>query len=264
MAQAEAIPSSMVRAESMKTWRTSLKTKLSTSKKMTTDSLLSDFAIRSFRDEGDADYISARMAFRAAISPSLWASQQMIEKYLKCILLLNRIPGKDVRHNLRKALNAINNSGKLSLDLTPATQEFIEYIDTYGTYRYLEVSKFFNTRDIINLDRTAWELRRYCTLDPAPRQTKLDKGVPAPKIHLPGGYLEGIIDNINDPARRSLIWQNAFFGKRQRKSLKGMTIRLKAINAPLYLNPQILDDVLKYVYFPKALEAAYRTHTKPT
>jgi len=34
---------------------------------MVDDGWLDDFAIRSFRDEGDAAYIAARMAFRAAL-----------------------------------------------------------------------------------------------------------------------------------------------------------------------------------------------------
>jgi hypothetical protein len=80
-----------------------------------TDVLLNDFAIRSFRDIADGDYIAARMACRARIAVQfLWASQQTIEKYLKCILLLHRIPARKVRHNLGAALSAVNNSGKLS------------------------------------------------------------------------------------------------------------------------------------------------------
>jgi hypothetical protein len=38
----------------------------------TNEDLLDNFAIRSFRDTGDEDYICARMAFRAAlVIPSL-------------------------------------------------------------------------------------------------------------------------------------------------------------------------------------------------
>ncbi len=58
---------------------------------------MNDFAVRSFRDVADADYIVARMACRAAFTTQyLLASQQAVEKYLKCVLLLNRIPAKDV------------------------------------------------------------------------------------------------------------------------------------------------------------------------
>ena len=58
---------------------------------------LDDFAVRSFRDIGDGDYIAARMACRAQmVTQFLWSSQQAIEKYLKCILLLNRIKASKV------------------------------------------------------------------------------------------------------------------------------------------------------------------------
>ncbi|MCZ6489671.1 MAG: hypothetical protein O7A06_03955, partial [Acidobacteria bacterium] len=84
---------------------------------MTPDRLLNDFAIRSFRDIGDADYIVARMACRARlVTQFLWASQQMIEKYLKCILLLHRIPATKVKHDLGAAILEIRTSGKLTLD----------------------------------------------------------------------------------------------------------------------------------------------------
>ena len=231
-----------------------------TSSAAKTELLLNDFAIRSFRDEGDADYISARLAFRTGLSTSLWASLQMVEKYLKCILLLNRIPGKHVKHDLRKGLDAINNSGIVSLDLSPKTQGFINYIGSYGQYRYLEVSRVVNTMDIVQLDRTAWELRRFCTLNLAPRQVKLINGVTIPKVELPGGYLESIINDKNNPARKALVWQNAFFGKRQRRFLRNMNGRIGATNAPLELHPEILDRVLDYVYLPKQLVKDYRSY----
>src|SRR3954451_19148338 len=70
-------------------------------KHMKIELLLNDFAIRSFRDVGDGDYVSARVTYRAGLTMQyLWASQQAIEKYLKCILLLNRIPALDVKHDL--------------------------------------------------------------------------------------------------------------------------------------------------------------------
>jgi hypothetical protein len=225
---------------------------------MHTDLLLNDFAIRSFRDEGDSDYISARMAYRAEIATSLWASQQMLEKYVKCILLLKRIPGKDVRHDLRKGLDLINASGKMQLDLTPNTQRFIDRIDTYGQYRYLEVSRFIDTLDIINLDRAAWELRRYCTIDPAPGQFKLVRGVTPPKFDLAGGYLESIIGDDKSPARGPLLWRNFFFGRRQRRFWKNPSFRIRASNAPLHMHPEILEEVLKYVHLPNRLILEYR------
>lgn len=229
---------------------------------MTVDSLINNFAVRSFRDVADADYISARMACRAALTTQyLWSSQQAVEKYLKSILLLNRVPAKDVGHDLSKALVKIEGSGKLTLDLTKGTRKFIDKLDTCGRYRYFEISNVGFGADLVILDRAVWELRRYCTLAEEPREAKLRDGYPAPRVCIPGGTLEKIMDDAKNQAREPLLWQNAFFGKRARR-----TVRLKkwfqAHNAPLYLNPQILDEILKYVYLPKDLVEGYRQHTR--
>lgn len=176
------------------------------------------------------------MAFRAAlVTPSLWSSQQAIEKYLKCILLLNRIPGKHIKHNLSAALEAINGSGTLTLDLTRLTTEFIHYIDEYGKFRYFEVSNVAFGGNLTRLDRTVWELRRFCTLDQSHRQIVLRNGATPPKVRIRGGYLEEVVTDRKSLAREPLLWSNAFFGLRPRRTVKihkWMTAR----NAPLYLN----------------------------
>jgi hypothetical protein len=219
--------------------------------------LVDDFAIRSFRDVADGDYISARMACRAQLTVQyLWASQQAIEKYLKCILLLNRIPAKKVRHHLSAGLTAIKTSGTLALNLVKPTEEFIDYLDQYGQFRSLEVSNVAFGHDLLRLDRAVWELRRFCTLEPGPRALTLRDGQPAPKAHIPGGELEKIIANAKNPARAALLWQNAFFGRRVRRRVK-LAGWCKASNSPLYLNPHIRDEILKYVYLPKDLKERY-------
>jgi hypothetical protein len=75
------------------------------------------------------------------------------------------------------------------------------------------------------------------------------------RIH--GGYLEKVFDDPNHPARTALLWQNGFIGKKPRKRVrvwKGFTF----VNSPLYLFPQFVDEVAKYVMLPKPLQAAYR------
>jgi HEPN domain-containing protein len=225
---------------------------------LSTDVFLNDFAVRCFRDMADADYIAARMAFRATLTTQyLWASQQAIEKYLKGILLFYRIPATDVFHDLEKAMLKIEKSCKFALDLTEKTKDFIEYIDSYGQFRYLENSPILFGSDLVRLDRAIWEIRRYCTLSEGGREVKLIDGEPAPIVRISGGYLEKIIDKVNHPAREPLLWQNSFFGQRKRR-----TVRLRggfhATNSPLFVNPHILDEVLKYVFLPKDVKAAYR------
>lgn len=193
--------------------------------------------IRSFRDIADGDYISARMACRAAlVTQYLWASQQAIEKYLKCILLLNRRPARRVKQKIGVALSALQQFGKVSLNLTPGSREFVEHLDTYGRFRYQEVSNHAFGRDIVTLDRCVWELRRYCTLSATTRQGQLRDGFPAPRVRLPGGYLEKIIDDPKNPAREPLLWQNGFFGKRARRWVR-VSGWIRATNSPLYLHP---------------------------
>jgi hypothetical protein len=106
-----------------------------------------------------------------------------------------------------------------------------------------------------------WELRRYCTLSQGPQQATLRDGYPAPRVRLPGGYLEKILDNASDRAREPLLGQNGFFGKRARRTVR-LPGWIQASNAPLDVNPQILDEVLKYVYLPKDVTTSYRAHTK--
>ena len=227
---------------------------------MTLDSLIDDFALRSFCDQADEDYISARLSFRAAlVTPSLWASHQMVEKYLKCILLLNRIDGRHVWHDLRAALDLIEKSGKLHLGLTAPTRSLIGYLDALGKYRYLEISNVASGKSLVGLDRAAWELRRYCSPDESVRRLTLRHGLLAPRFRIPGRHLEEIIDDRNNPARAPLLWRNAFFGYGRKRFVR-VNSWFKATNSPLYLNPQILDEILKYVYLQKDLIQAYRGH----
>lgn len=125
--------------------------------------------IRSFRDTADGDYICARLAYRAQLVPQFhWSSLQAIEKYLKCILTLNRVKAK-TGHNLAEALRKIRSDVNLHLTLSRMTEKFIEHVDTYGRFRYLEVPYNSTDHALIKLDRAVWEIRRYCqTLDFGP------------------------------------------------------------------------------------------------
>jgi HEPN domain-containing protein len=218
------------------------------------------------------DYISARMSFRAGLVEQFhWQSLQALEKYFKAILLYNRIKAKKLGHSLSKALNKAKQL-PFELELTQPALDFINHIDTYGRFRYFEASYFIHGPKLVELDRTVWEVRRYCKVlkyeltlsDGSKKQMlpleleaiELSKSLPPQKFRIPGGHLEKIIDKKEHPARPPLIWQNGFFGKRRRKTVKA-SVGFQAKNSPLTLHPEILDAVKEYVYLPKEVVDAY-------
>ena len=237
-----------------------------------TDADLNSFAIRCFRDTADQDYIAARLSYRAGLIPQFhWSALQAIEKYLKGILLLNRIVAKNLSHDLELALA---HADKLSfrIELTDGTRNLIKLLDTYGRFRYLETSWSIHGPRLCLLDRAVWEVRRYCqVLDfegvfpDGSRRNLLSANLKALKAseklphrhHLFGGRLEEIVAKETHPARPGLIWQNLYFGSRGRKAVR-MRTGFSAVNAPLSLHPEILEEVLRYVYLPKEVVKAFR------
>jgi HEPN domain-containing protein len=182
--------------------------------------LINDFAVRSFRDTADGDYIAARSAFRCTLyQQCFWSSQQAVEKYLKCILLLNRIPATNMGHNLCFGLDKIGREGKFQVRLSPECRQFIEHLSTYGNHRYFETSYYSLGSEIFILDRTVWELRRYCTVldycleEPNGekkemlelRRIEQSENESPKKLQLQRGYLEKVIRDKEHLARKALI-----------------------------------------------------------
>lgn len=240
---------------------------------MSTDTLLDDFAVRCFRDVADHDYIVARMAYRASLFQQFhWSSLQAVEKYLKAILLFNRIKARNVNHDLGWA---IKHTEKLPFEirLSESSKRFIDHVDTFGRFRYLESSFYIYGPKLVELDKTVWEFRRYCTRinyeerfqDGRPinmmhyklEQINRSEYENSQKFRLLGGTLEKIIDKKDHPARQALIWQNAFFGSSRRRNVT-MPVYTHSTNAPLTLHPEILEEVLRYVFLPKEVVEAYR------
>jgi hypothetical protein len=244
---------------------------------MSQSALLNDFAIRSFRDVADSDYIVARMSYRAGlISQFYWSSLQAIEKYLKAILLINRIPARNVNHDLSRAMKL---TAKLPFTLLmhSRTRDLIRDLDRFGRFRYLESSFHIYGPRLTDLDRAAWEIRRYCkplnyeaTFFDGHKENVLDvelariadsNNQSPQSFRLTGGHLEKILDTKQHPARPWLIWNNLFYGRRVRRKAR-MAQHSQMTNAPLWLHPEILDDVLQFAYLPKEVVAAYRIHAR--
>jgi hypothetical protein len=87
-------------------------------------------------------------------------------------------------------------------------------------------------------------------------------GVIAPRYALAGGLLEEVTDTKTDPAHQALLWNNGFIGKRKRRMVK-FPSWMKMRNAPLYMHPEILDELLSYVYLPKRLVLGWKQHKCP-
>lgn len=241
------------------------------------DRRINDFAIRAFRDMADRDYLIARLACRSDLIPQfLWSAHQAIEKYLKCILLLNRIRAKNVRHDIKEALNLLEKL-TFKVDLCDRSKKFIDHVATYGEYRYLDVSTFAIGHVLVDLDLATWELRRYCQvlnvfgkrlipveqqmLDFALEELRLSSSSPRHTFRIPGGYLEKVLADPKHPARDALVWHNPSYGVRNRKTVKVRNV-MQGFNAPLYLFPDMLDELLKYVFIPTGHQNAWREHLR--
>jgi HEPN domain-containing protein len=240
----------------------------------TTDALLNDFAIRSFRDIADSDYIAARLSLRAQLIPQfLWQSLQALEKYLKCILVLNRIKAPKC-HDLDELLKEFVKAKKFSLQLSSETEKFIEYLDTYGRFRYYETPYYTVGYELFDLDRAVWEVRRYARVldyvlkrpdgaEVSMLREELKRNEAATKrppqeFSIGGGFLERVLAKPTHPSRPGLVWHNLRFGKARRKRVMHSLTSLSG-NSPLFLHPEILDEVLKYAFVPKDVANAYRT-----
>jgi hypothetical protein len=239
------------------------------------DRFVNAFGTQSFRDQADRDYIAARLACRHELFPQfLWASHQAIEKYLKAILLYNRVKANEVRHDLAQAL-ALSESLPLKIELSTRSRKFIGHLAKAGEFRYIDVPFHVYGHVLIDLDLAVWEIRRYCQVLnvfgkvlPPEEQKQLDaawsdlacsKNKPRHKFRLQSGLLEKIIDERKHPSHSALLWHNPCFGVRSRATVMAKS-HLNAQNSLLYLYPEMLDELLKYVFIPKKLVAGYRQH----
>jgi len=241
--------------------------------------LVNDFAIRSFRETADKDYITARMAYRARlIQPFRWSALHCLEKYVKGILLLNRVDAKNLGHSVLPGIERMKQHGKFELDLSADTVRFIKKLEDDGAEdRYYLVSYDIEPFDIARFDRAVWELRRYCQaldydiVDINGKTVnllahELDRVHWAKAKHkkgtcVVGGILEEIIEKKDHPARAALIWNNLFFGPSRRKAVR-MRPDWEAGNSPFFLYPEIIDEVIKYVNIPKDFAEGVRQFAK--
>ena len=239
------------------------------------DRFVNSFATQSFRDQADRDYVSARLACRHELFPQfLWASHQAVEKYLKAILLYNRVQATKVGHDLARALS-LAESLPFKVELSARSRKFIAHLSRVGEFRYIDIPFHVDGHILIDLDLTVWEIRRYCQVfnvfgkalppeeqrlhDTALSDLARSGSEPRHKFRLQGGLLEKFLGERTHPSRSALLWHNPCFASRMRATVKAKS-HLNAQNPLLYLYPELLDELLKYVFIPPKLAAAYREH----
>lgn len=236
---------------------------------------VNSFGTQSFRDQADRDYIAARLACRYELFPQfLWASHQAIEKYLKAILLYNRVNATQVGHDLALALS-LTESLPFKIELSSRSRKFIAHVAEVGEFRYIDIPYYVDGHILIDLDLAVWEIRRYCQvlnifwkvlpleeqklLDAAWAELAASKTKPRHEFRLQDGLLEKVLDDKKHPSRSALLWHNPCFGVRKRATIR-VKSHLHTQNPLLYLYPEMLDELVKYVFIPKKLVTSYRKH----
>ena len=236
---------------------------------------INDFANRSFRDLADQDYISARVSYRNEFDQQFrWCSLQAIEKYLKAILLYNRVSSKRLGHDLNKALQRVQGIADLEFSVPADVEEFVDYISVYGADRYLSHPTHLKDTALLTLDKSVWCIRRYCFF--MRQVVKVDGGVKElfklnkqkvtnpyfeehrHKYRIFGGYLEKIVDK-RLPAYDDLVWKNFFYGLVKKHKIKNFRFRMSSQNPTHALHKEVFDTLDSLVDFPKAIRMLYKS-----
>lgn len=207
-------------------------------------------AVQCFRDTADQDYIHARLAYQNKLTPQfLWSSLHCLEKYSKCILVANGFSTKDFGHVINPAINWFEEKTGLNLNLSADVRKFNEGLEL-ARYRYMSVSNVSKGSDIVLLDKSVHEIRRYCqqfSFDEEERKSQIlelanknseNEIKSIERIRLNGGVLERILNDKEHPARKALIYQNAFFSTRKRSTIS-IRQNITAYNSVFFENPEL-------------------------
>jgi hypothetical protein len=229
--------------------------------------------IRCLRDTGDGDYVAARLAARhRLVHQFLWSAEQALEKYLKGILTLHRVSALAVGHDISKALTLVQEELGFVIPLTLQQMEVFQVIAAWDSDRYFLNHVGVMGHELHYLDQMVWRIRQYCQpLDvihyaDEPSQAVLEQNIKviqgreltAPRAgDLAGGRLEGMLGDKTDPARSALVWNNLMFSTSARRKV-GRRNYMHISNAPLWLEPDLIDDIAKLLIVPKPIQEAYR------
>jgi HEPN domain-containing protein len=225
-------------------------------------------------DMGDRDYLAARISWRTRLPEQfLWSALQTVEKALKAILLFNDRSARRLGHDLEKALAKVDEIQDLDIHLHRDVRAFIKYLTRHGPNRYLERGFYLRGSELFDLDKTYWQLRRYCqdirSYARAAKRPEADllagmgrwfrnrKHLERPqRYHLPSGYLEDVLAGKNGPEQyTALVWKNIFFGKRDKGTIEYAPLSWSAIPAH-FRHPDVFAELAEVIEFPKDVHSA--------
>lgn len=225
-------------------------------------------AVQCFRDTADQDYIHARLAYQNKLTPQfLWSSLHCLEKYSKCILVANGFSTKDFGHVINPAINWFEEKIGLNLNLSADVRKFNEGLEL-ARYRYMSVSNVSKGSDIVLLDKSVHEIRRYCqqfSFDEEERKSQIlelanknseNEIKNIERIRINGGVLERILNDKEHPARKALIYQNAFFSTRKRSTIS-IRQNITAYNSVFFENPELFKLAKDYIRIEGEVCKAY-------
>ena len=244
--------------------------------------VLNSYARECFRDTADTDYISARALYQInCLEQFFWYSQQCVEKYLKAIMLYNKVKNPRGGHDIEKLFGKV-----CQVTIVDQKLEFPEWMsetilhfkrngDTAARYRQTPINCGHYDTEMHVLDATVFYLRRYAqTVNMAYsfgsdidakkyteaklrslRLANVDKKWRSALIV--GGRLENIFKGKGvgiDPKRKALIWKNLLFGNGKTRHRKA-TLRRYTLSTvpPVFRHPEDLELLQKYINIPKKL-----------
>jgi hypothetical protein len=179
-------------------------------------------ALKCFRDNADRDYAHARLAYQALLgSQFLWSALHCLEKYAKCICLLNGVSSKDIGHEALRAIKKVQAEREdLNLRLCSEVIEFIRRLEQSGAReRYMGVGFLATPEDLSMLDMAVFSIREFCFPKLTDEELALaeimqsDNQVPPQHKRPYSGWLERVIHTPSDRASCAISWNNAQLGK---------------------------------------------------
>ena len=118
------------------------------------------------------------------------------------------------------------------------------------------------------LDKSVHEIRRYCqqfSFDEEERKSQIlelanknsENAIKSiERIRLNGGVLERILNDKEHPARKALIYQNAFFSTRKRSTIS-IRQNITAYNSVFFENPELFKLAKDYIRIEREVCKAY-------